>query len=381
MTKRKKLGLYVHIPFCEKKCNYCDFLSFSCGEKEKQEYTEALIREIRGMKKKASEYEVQTIFIGGGTPSILPVSLMKKILKEIQKNFCIKKDLEYTVECNPKTLTKEKLRLYKEYGINRISLGLQSANDKELERMGRIHSFEDFLSTYEMVRAERMDNVSIDLIFGLPGQNEADWEKTLYTVAALSPEHISAYSLIIEEGTNFYKEVSQEELPSEEEERRMHHNTGNILKKFGYEQYEISNYAGKGKESVHNIGYWQRAEYMGLGLGASSLLQNVRYKNTDDLLEYISNSKEPEKIQKEKTILTMQEQEEEFNILGLRMIQGISESEFEQKFGKSFLETYKGQTEKFIKAGLMEIKNGFIRLTPDGIDVSNMIFSEFIEIS
>ena len=285
----KELELYLHIPFCVKKCNYCDFLSAPAEEETRAAYVDALLEEIRGFED-PEDYEVVTVFFGGGTPSILPGQEIFRIMEALREKFSFRKGAEITLEANPGTVDKEKLSCYKKAGINRLSFGLQSADAEELKKLGRIHTWEKFLESFQLAREAGFSNINVDLMSALPGQTKESWEKTLRQVLALQPEHISAYSLIIEEGTPFYqlyeKDVERRDageepelLPSEEEERAMYEATGRILKEQGYLHYEISNYAKPGRECRHNLGYWQRRDYLGFGLGASTLLNPVRYKN------------------------------------------------------------------------------------------------------
>ena len=291
----KELELYLHIPFCVKKCNYCDFLSAPAEEKTRAAYVDTLIREIEGFEE-PEDYEVVTVFFGGGTPSILPGEAILRLMEALRKKFHFREEAEITLEANPGTVDEKKLSFYKKAGINRLSFGLQSTDAEELKKLGRIHTWEKFLESFELARKAGFSNINVDLMSALPGQTVESWEKTLKQVIALNPEHVSAYSLIIEEGTPFYqlyekdaeKRDAGEEpelLPSEEEERAMYELTGSVLKENGYLHYEISNYAKPGRECRHNLGYWQRKDYLGFGLGASTLLNPVRYKNTEDLCD------------------------------------------------------------------------------------------------
>lgn len=381
----KELELYVHIPFCVKKCFYCDFLSMPVDESIRRHYVCKLIEEIEYKSEKYKEYEVSSLFFGGGTPSVLSETQIAEIMEALQKNFSIKSDAEITIECNPGTLTGQKLSAYKQCGINRISIGLQSGNNQELNMLGRIHTYEEFLQNYDLVRKIGFDNVNVDLMSALPGQTVSDWEDTLRKVLKLRPEHISAYSLIIEEGTPFYQTYEKDELrrqegerpqylPSEETERAMYEVTRSILAQKGYERYEISNYAKKGMECKHNIGYWTRKNYLGLGLGSASLVENVRFSNSSDLKEYLNGKFEPQ----EKEVLTRKEQMEEFAFLGLRMMEGISRRRFEETFGVAIEAVYGEVIHKMTELGLLTQQAGHIMLTEDGISVSNYVMSEFL---
>lgn len=292
----KLLGLYIHIPFCVKKCDYCDFLSAPATEEMKGRYVDALITEIKSCSSYYSDYEVQTLFFGGGTPSCLEAVQIEKIMKALRENFHLNKEkLEASIEVNPGTLTEEKLKIYKKAGINRLSFGLQSVNDAELRKLGRIHTYEQFKENYLLARTLGFTNINVDLMSALPEQTLNSWENTLRTILALEPEHISAYSLIVEEGTRFYDRYSEGSadyrlLPDEDTDRGMYHRTKEILKDHGYERYEISNYAKKGFECRHNSSYWVGTDYLGLGLGASSLIEGVRFTKEDNIKQYIVTS-------------------------------------------------------------------------------------------
>lgn len=381
----KSLELYVHIPFCVRKCEYCDFLSAPAGADTQQEYVRNLLLEIEQKGVRCTDYEVTTIFFGGGTPSILKAGWIADILNAIHRNFKVRKDAEITIECNPGTLTFEKLSIYKSAGINRISVGLQSASDAELRELGRIHTYEDFLRSYDLIRKKGFSNVNIDLMAALPGQTLKSYEQTLRRVLALKPEHISAYSLIIEEGTPFYEKYEADELlrekgekpqmlPSEETERLMYERTKELLLAHGYERYEISNYARRGYACRHNIGYWRRENYLGFGLGSASLLENERFHNTTDLTDYLGGdylAYEQEKLDKKS-------QMEEFMFLGLRMTDGISTECFRQTFGLTVELVYGPVLEQQIADRLLRKEDGRIFLTERGLDVSNYVMAQFL---
>lgn len=374
----KLLELYVHIPFCIKKCAYCDFLSGPSDEKSRENYVELLCSEIEACKDKVKEYKVSTIFFGGGTPSVLRGEQIKRIMDVLRAVFDFTDDVEITLEMNPGTITEEKLVAYKEAGVNRLSIGLQSVHDEELKLLGRIHTYEEFLHSYELARKVGFENINIDLISAIPGQTVESWMDSLRTIVALTPEHISAYSLIIEEGTPFYekygKGVGAELLPSEEEEREIYWQTKQILQEAGYERYEISNYAKPGYECRHNVGYWERTPYLGFGIGAASLYEETRYTNPSDIETYQMCF--VEKFQAER--LSIEEQMEEFMFLGLRMTKGIFKQAFEEYFGKKVEEVYGKQIEKLKHLELLEENNDRICLTETGIDVSNSVFVEFM---
>ena len=379
----KELELYIHIPFCIRKCAYCDFLSGQRNAEEIENYVEALISEIKTYQAMSLNEIVRTVFLGGGTPSILSGSQMKRIFQALRETFDISETAEITVEANPGTVTYEKLTAYRNVGINRISFGLQSANDEELKRLGRIHTFEEFLESYKMARACGFQNINVDLISAIPKQTTEQFEQSLKKITELQPEHVSVYSLIIEEGTPFAKLYGEgapleKDLPSEEEERLIYWKTKEFLEKEGYCRYEISNYAKEGLECRHNLGYWERKNYLGLGLGASSLMGNVRYHNTEDWKEYIANAKNLQQIQKDVETLTVEEQMEEFIFLGLRKMQGISEQKFQEAFQKSIWECYSENIRKVMEKGLLDKRDGNLYLTEKGIDISNYVFAEIL---
>ena len=381
----KELELYIHIPFCVQKCFYCDFLSMPVDETVRRHYVRRLIEEIEYKSQQYKGYEITSVFFGGGTPSILMETQIAEIMEALQQNFFIQKEAEITIECNPGTLAHQKIITCKESGINRISMGLQSTNNRELKMLGRIHTYEEFLHNYDLVRKSGIENVNVDLMSALPGQTVSDWECTLKEILKLRPEHISAYSLIIEEGTPFYQTYEEDEqrreegeepkyLPNEETEREMYQLTGALLKEKGYMQYEISNYAKKGRECQHNIGYWTRKNYLGLGLGSASLVENVRFSNTSDLQEYLAGDFE----EREREVLERREQMEEFMFLGLRMIKGVSRGDFKKAFGVEIEAVYGEVIKKMVSQGLLQQQAGRIFLTEEGISVSNYVMSEFL---
>ena len=374
--KRKDTSfeLYIHIPFCVRKCAYCDFLSAPGSEEAKASYTEALLREIEAVK--TEKREVSSIFVGGGTPSALSPSLMGDIFEKIHKSFSVAPDAEITIEANPGTLSKEKLFLYRNVGINRLSLGLQSPEAAELKSLGRIHTYEEFMESFSLAREAGFQNINVDLMCALPDQTYEGWVRNLRKVAALHPEHISAYSLIIEEGTPFAKRKLN--LPDEDTEYRMYEDTAGILAEYGYEQYEISNYAKKDLACQHNVGYWTRKEYLGLGLGAASLWGNQRFSNTSDFSLYLNNSGFPEKIRGDRETLSLEAEMSEFMFLGLRMTKGVSKAEFLEGFGVPIESVYGKILDKYKIVGLLEEKEGRIFLTRAGIHVSNGVMAEFL---
>lgn len=381
MIRNRELEIYIHIPFCVRKCAYCDFLSGPQDKGTIEKYVGKLIKEIKASV--IQNHSVISIFLGGGTPSILKASQITRIFDVLRDTFDISEDAEITIEANPGTVTKEKLEAYKQCGINRISFGLQSANNEELKLLGRIHTYEEFMESYELARKCGFDNINVDLISAIPKQTLESWEATLQRVIDLEPEHISAYSLIVEEGTPFAKVYGEgcpgeQDLPSEEVERAIYYRTETLLLQAGYHRYEISNYAKEGKECRHNLGYWERTDYLGIGLGASSLIDNTRFKNTDDLAFYMEHADNADEIRENVEKLSVKEQMEEFMFLGLRKMEGVSISEFEKAFGKTMEECYAEQIQRLMQQGLLEQKDSRLMLTRQGIDVSNYVFAEFL---
>ena len=374
-NRRIPLELYVHIPFCVRKCQYCDFLSGPSDEETKDRYIEALLKEIRAAEH-TEDYEIVSVFIGGGTPSALKAEAIASIMRTLQEQFFFCEDAEVTIEANPGTVDLEKLTIYRNVGINRLSLGLQSTDAEELKLLGRIHSYEEFLKSYEWAREAGFSNINIDLMFAIPGQTGEAWRQHLYQVAELNPEHISAYSLIIEEGTPFAEQNL--DLPDEDTEYQMYEDTAEILERYGYRQYEISNYAKQGYMCRHNAGYWQRLEYLGFGLGASSLYGGMRFSNTHQMQEYLKESRNPDQIRKDVTVLSRNEQIEEFMFLGLRMTEGISEKKFEENFDVRLMDIYGDILQKYEAIGFMEHIETKWCLTRKGIHVSNHILADFL---
>ena len=418
------LELYIHIPFCVRKCAYCDFLSFPSGEEERERYVERLTEEIEEAGAVSEGYVATAIFFGGGTPSVLTPKQTERILNAVKKSFYVAEDAEITTEVNPGTADREKLEAWRQGGINRLSFGLQSTENRELQYLGRIHTMEDFLESYRAAREAGFENINIDLMSALPGQTVSSWEKTLRTVVSLQPEHISAYSLIIEEGTPFCQMFGEDgdaaeekkrrqslgipELPDEDAERRMYYDTERILGEAGYHRYEISNYAKPGYECRHNKGYWTGTEYLGLGLGASSYInirrekgeaakisasgkesgdrrQLERRSNVRDFKTYLSLTRDDFRAGRqieERELLTNQAMMEEFMFLGLRLTEGISEMEFFRRFSCALETVYGDVLEKLAGQELMERYEregaAFWRLTKRGIDVSNCVLAEFL---
>lgn len=406
------LELYIHTPFCVKKCAYCDFLSFPADTNTQIQYVHALLNEIRFYGERMGGYQVPTIYIGGGTPSWLEPELLIAIMDQVYNSFHVREDAEVSIECNPGTVTTAKLEAYRRAGINRLSIGLQSANNEELKVLGRIHTYEQFLKTYELARNAGYNNINIDLMSGLPRQSAESFADTLQKIIRLKPEHISSYSLIIEKGTPFYEKykfdmvrqeagMKTEELPTEDDTYKMLKLTQRVLAKAGYDRYEISNFAKPGYACRHNVGYWTRENYLGLGLGAASLVDNVRYSNTRELYEYMELCHElsilppeafapeegmaaPERnwfgsnLHTEASVVSRKGQMEEFMFLGLRMTDGISRNEFERNFGMPIEAAYVQVLPELQAQGLIEKREGRIYLTDRGMDVANYVMAQFL---
>lgn len=374
------MELYLHMPFCVRKCAYCDFLSFPSGAKTQRMYAKRLMEDIDVMGKRYGEIPVETIFIGGGTPSVPDSGLIVEIMEHVRHAFHVADGAEISMEANPGTVTREKLTDYRKAGINRLSFGLQSANDRELKLLGRIHTWAEFLESFTLARECGFANLNIDLMSALPGQTCESWKETLSRVTDLDPEHISAYSLIIEEGTPFGERYGSEEgrklLPDEDSEREMYHETKQFLKDCGYERYEISNYAKPGRECRHNIGYWTGVPYLGLGLGASSYLDGCRFTVNPDMKQYLE---EKSGMFTDIEKLTKKDMEEEFFYVGLRMTAGVSLSEFERRFGISAKEVYPGLMETFVQEKAARFEGDRFVLTDYGLDVSNYIMAQFLQ--
>ncbi len=343
---------------------------------------EALCKELTERKKECEKYSVSSVFIGGGTPSVVDVKWIEQIMEILHADYHLEKEAEISMEINPGTADFDALRRYKKAGINRFSIGLQSTNSEELKALGRIHTYEQFLTCYRQAREVGFTNINVDIMSALPEQSFASYQETLQKVVELSPEHISAYSLIVEEGTHFYKlyETGDLKLPEEDVERRMYEYTGSYLQEHGYERYEISNYARPSKECRHNIGYWIRENYLGFGIGAASLMENVRFHNSVDLYKYIEN---PCEVREEIQTLSIAEQMEETMFLGLRMNQGVSMQAFSERYQVSMEQVYGEALQKHIRDGLLQRydidRESFIALTCKGMDVSNYVMSDFLE--
>lgn len=409
------LELYIHIPFCVRKCNYCDFLSFPAGKEIVERYVRALEEEIRrtgeavygqngrpgetmysqnGRPEEAvygragggktevrpgSAPKISTVFVGGGTPSVLEPEQIRNLFSCLRESFLLEADAEISMEGNPGTLNREKLSVCREAGINRLSLGLQSADDGLLQTLGRIHTWEQFLYNYQDARQAGFRNINIDLMSSLPGQSLENYVKTLETVTALEPEHISSYSLILEEGTPFFaSEEIRRQLPDENTDREMYEKTKEILHEKGYERYEISNYAKPGFACRHNLGYWDEVPYLGLGLGASSYYKNARFSNETDIRTYMENPFVPFLGRNDYECCDEKSRMEDYMIFGLRKMAGVSLSRFEKEFGTAAEEIYGGVIGRYVGMGLLVLEGDRLRLTDAGIDVSNRIFEDFL---
>lgn len=377
----ERFGIYIHIPFCVKKCSYCDFVSFCSDEKTWEQYTNAVVCEIEN-KKIENPKKVTTIYIGGGTPSLIPENYIVKIINTVKSRFKIEESAEITIEVNPGTVTEKKLVAYKNVGINRISIGLQSAEDRILKLIGRIHNYQTFLSTYNLTRNIGFENINVDLMLAIPTQTKEELLNTLNKVIELKPNHISLYSLIVEENTEIKKalEVGKLEYVDEKVEREMYWKTKRILEKNGYFHYEISNFAKRGLESKHNMDCWNQEEYIGFGIAAHSYINNKRFSNISNLEEYIKNINE-ENFEKNIELhenQTKQDKMKEYMIIGLRKIGGISISEFERRFRISPLFYFRFEIDKLVKENLLEVDLDYIKLTKKGLDFANIVFEEFI---
>ncbi|SKA66423.1 oxygen-independent coproporphyrinogen-3 oxidase [Eubacterium uniforme] len=376
------MEIYVHIPFCIKKCTYCDFLSAPMDDEIKDKYVKALCKEIENGNNK-DEF-VSSIFIGGGTPTVLKGEYIEKIIYTICENYNVNLDAEISIECNPGTITYEKLISYKRSGINRISFGLQSSHNDELKKLGRIHTYEDFVENFELARQVGFKNINIDLMSGLINQSLKKFSDTLNKVAKLNPEHISVYSLIIEENTPLYEYVRKMERdgidirPLEEVEREMYKVTKQILSSFGYERYEISNYSKSGYECKHNIGYWTGIDYIGFGIGAASYKnfgnKAIRWKNTDSISKYLDNIETKQDVER----LTIDDMMSEYMILGFRLCKGVSKKDFYNKFGVTLQKKYGDIINKYLVNGFLAENEDRVFLSEKGIDVSNYILCDFM---
>lgn len=367
-------SLYIHIPFCVRKCLYCDFLSAAYPTELRAAYAEALNAEI---KREAGFYRnrrVNTIFFGGGTPTLLTEEQLEELMETVWGNFDVAEDAEISMEMNPGTADWKKLVRMRQLGINRLSIGLQAAEDELLQKLGRIHTWKQFEEAYGMARAVGFRNINVDIMSALPGQKLADYEHTLQAVLSFEPEHISAYSLILEEGTPFYEQRESLALPEEEEERQMYDLTEKLLRAEGYHRYEISNYAKDGYECRHNLAYWRRTDYAGFGLGASSFISGVRFQNTRSMEQYLMGKRKKEQVEP----LSREDAMEEFMFLGMRCMAGVSAEDFRQQFGTEMESVYGKVLTELEKQGLTAREGDRFFLTKRGIDVSNYVFAQFL---
>lgn len=380
-----ELGIYIHIPFCKQKCYYCDFVSYSNKCSEVKEYIESLKKEIEEFD--FSNYKVTSIYIGGGTPSYIDSIYIVEILSELKEklkcNLIEFKDIEITIEVNPGTVDTKKLNDYKKSGINRLSIGLQSTKNDILKKIGRIHTYQEFLEIYKLARETRFKNINIDLMIGIPGQKIGDLKNTLQDIIKLEPEHISVYSLIIEENTPIEKMLENGEikLPDEDLERNMYWYVKNTLELNGYNHYEISNFAKLGKESRHNLNCWNQEEYIGFGVAAHSYLNGIRFSNTinvEEYIQHIENNRKEENIQIEES-QSLEDKKNEFMMLGFRKIQGVDIARFKEKFIDNPIFLYRENLNKLVEEGLIEVDLNHIKLTNKGIDLANLVFEEFVD--
>lgn len=380
-----ELGIYIHIPFCKQKCYYCDFVSYSNKCSEVKEYIESLKKEIEEFD--FSNYKVTSIYIGGGTPSYIDSIYIVEILSELKEklkcNLIEFKDIEITIEVNPGTVDTKKLNDYKKSGINRLSIGLQSTKNDILKKIGRIHTYQEFLEIYKLARETGFKNINIDLMIGIPGQKIGDLKNTLQDIIKLEPEHISVYSLIIEENTPIEKMLENGEikLPDEDLERNMYWYVKNTLELNGYNHYEISNFAKLGKESRHNLNCWNQEEYIGFGVAAHSYLNGIRFSNTinvEEYIQHIENNRKEENIQIEES-QSLEDKKNEFMMLGFRKIQGVDIARFKEKFIDNPIFLYREKLNKLVEEGLIEVELNHIKLTNKGIDLANLVFEEFVD--
>lgn len=369
----KEIGVYVHIPFCKRKCYYCDFISFCEKDELQEKYINTVIQEIEDFFNLNKNVKIKTIYIGGGTPSFIDGKYIEKIMNTFNKEGVV----EATIEVNPGSASLEKLKKYKECGINRLSIGLQSTEDRLLKKIGRIHNYNDFLATYNLAREVGFDNINVDLMIGLPGQTIEDVKSSLNKVIDLNSSHISVYSLIVEENTIIYNLIEQNKivLPDEELERNMYWYVKNYLELGGYEHYEISNFAKNGKKSLHNLDCWNQKEYVGFGASAHSYLNRKRFCNIGVLEEYIKDFKNTKEVQE---VQSFYETKQEYMLLGLRKIKGVCISHFKNKFGENPIFLFKNELNKLIEEGLLEITTNNIKLTNKGLNFANLVWEEFV---
>lgn len=379
LSGTNSISLYIHIPFCLRKCRYCDFLSAARPREEQERYVRALIREIQSQRECPAGTPADTVFFGGGTPSILSGEQIGRIMEALREKFAILPDAEISLEMNPGTADAGKILEFKKAGINRLSMGVQSMHDEELRLLGRIHTVREAKEAFDAARAAGFDNINIDLMSALPGQSFESWEESLRLAAEWKPEHISAYSLIIEPGTPFcdlYEAGKLASLPDEETDRKMYHYTREFLARHGYARYEISNYALPGRECRHNSGYWTGHPYLGLGAGAASYVNGTRFSNIADINSYTEALSRP--VRTDIRTLTQEEKMEEFMFLGLRMTTGVSAAVFQERFGRTLEEVYGSLIRRHIAQGLLEETEEGFCLTEKGTDVSNYVMSDYL---
>ena len=380
MKNTNTVGLYIHIPFCRQKCLYCDFPSWAGKEGQMQGYVDALTKEIRKRGTEYTDQQVVSVFFGGGTPTTLTIPMLEQLMQAVFESWNIAEDAEITTEANPGMLDGEMAAALKKMGFNRLSMGVQAWQNRLLKELGRIHTIEVFRENFKAVREAGFTNINTDLMFALPNQTMEDWQETVKNIVAMNPEHISAYSLIIEEGTPFYDRYEKGELkPAEEElDREMYHWAVDYLAEHGYEQYEISNFAKKGRQSRHNRIYWQAEEYLGMGLGSHSYMNGERFHNIYDLQEYIRADGDVSLLKEDIERITEEDALAEFMFLGLRQAEGGSFAGFEERFGQGMKNIYGSQIEELVKDGLLEEDGIGIRLTKRGVDISNYVFEKFL---
>ena len=381
---KNEIGIYIHIPFCMKKCFYCDFVSYANKEDMIEKYIKALEKEIKIKAEENKLLKINTIYIGGGTPSFIDSKYIVCIINAIKESFNVKENAEITIEVNPGTVTKNKLEDYIKCGINRISIGLQTTNNELLKQIGRIHTYEQFLETYNLIRMVGFNNINVDLMLALPNQTIKDLEDSLNKVIMLKPEHISVYSLILEEKTKLYDlvESGKLELLDESIERNMYWKVKNILEQNGYKHYEISNFAKQGYESKHNLNCWNQEEYLGMGVAAHSYLNNKRYSNTENLEQYINKLLDEEGIKNDIVTVheeqTLEDKQKEYMLLGLRKIEGVKISDFKNKFVQNPIYVCRKELDKLVKEDLIQVEDNNIKLTKKGLDLANLVFEEFV---
>lgn len=376
MSARKPLALYFHIPFCLSKCVYCDFASYPRQEQMWAPYMEALREELSSWREELADYEAATIFLGGGTPSLLPARQIARLMEAVAQTIFVRADAEITMEANPGTLTEEKLRVCRAAGVNRLSLGVQSMDDRLLRSLGRIHTAQEAAAAVELARGAGFDNLSLDLMYALPGQTMGDWLRTLDRAVELSPEHLSAYSLIVEEGTPLAEQIrrGQVRAPDDDLAVDMQRAAVERLASAGYARYEVSNYARPGRECRHNIVYWSRGEYLGLGCAAHSLLRGERFENPRKLGEYMAGMR-----YLNRTVLTREDAVEETLMLSTRMCRGLNLRSWQEEFGEDFVKTRAPALRRLESLGLVEVREGFLRLTGRGMEVQNAVVVELLD--